>query len=51
MDEMEALRIESELERQKSARSSRNGGSASSENRDSGMCVLFIIIVNVHSPL
>lgn len=38
MDEMESLRIEAELERQKSARSSRNGGgSASSENRDSGM--------------
>lgn len=37
MDEMESLRIEAELERQKSARSSRNnGGSASSENRDSG---------------
>lgn len=36
MDEMEQLRIEAELERQKSARSSRNGGSANSENRDSG---------------
>lgn len=36
MDEMESLRIEAELERQKSARSSRNGGSASSDNRDSG---------------
>lgn len=41
MDEMESLRIESELERQKSARSSRNGGSASSENRDSGMCFIY----------
>lgn len=42
MDEMEQLRIESELERQKSsrnARSSTNGGTASgnSENRDSGV--------------
>lgn len=36
MDEMEQLRIEAELERQKSARSSRNGGSGNSENRDSG---------------
>lgn len=36
MDEMESLRINDELERQKSARSSRNGGSASSDNRDSG---------------
>lgn len=44
MDEMESLRIEAELERQKSARSSRNGGgSASSENRDSGTSFRLIL--------
>lgn len=43
MDEMEQLRIEAELERQKSARSSRNGGSASSENRDSGRNIDFLL--------
>jgi len=37
MDEMETLRIEAELERQKSARGNRNGCSGSSENRDSGV--------------
>nr|XP_029731045.1 IQ motif and SEC7 domain-containing protein 1-like isoform X2 [Aedes albopictus] len=36
MDEMETLRIEAELERQKSARGQRGGGS-NSENRDSGV--------------
>lgn len=34
---MESLRIEAELERQKSSRGNRNGCSASSENRDSGV--------------
>lgn len=42
MDEMEQLRIEAELERQKSARSSRNGGSGNSENRDSGALIAFV---------
>lgn len=38
MDEMEALRIEAELERQKSSRSNRNNGCPSnSDNRDSGV--------------
>lgn len=49
MDEMESLRIEAELERQKSARSSRNGGSASSDNRDSGMLHIHKLIVFFHS--
>lgn len=34
MDEMEALRIEAELDKQKSARGNRSGNS---ENRDSGV--------------
>lgn len=37
MDEMESLRIEAELERQKSGRSGRSTGSCSAENRDSGV--------------
>lgn len=55
---METLRIEAELERQKSARGSRNGGSASSENRDSGqffclhffksLSIFFSIVMNFH---
>lgn len=49
MDEMESLRIEAELERQKSARSSRNGGSTNSENRDSGMIfILFFFLLVFH---
>lgn len=47
MDEMESLRIEAELERQKTARSSRNGGSASSENRDSGKIPFYIIMAHL----
>ncbi|XP_054279803.1 IQ motif and SEC7 domain-containing protein 1 isoform X2 [Macrosteles quadrilineatus] len=37
MDEMESLRIEAELERQKSNRGGRSGGSGGVENRDSGV--------------
>ncbi|XP_031639864.1 IQ motif and SEC7 domain-containing protein 1 isoform X1 [Contarinia nasturtii] len=50
MDEMESLRIEAELERQKSARSSRNGGSASSENRDSGVADVEVCPCPYQSP-
>ncbi|XP_075218411.1 brefeldin-resistant Arf-GEF family protein schizo [Lycorma delicatula] len=37
MDEMENLRIEAELERQKSGRGGRTSGNGGSENRDSGV--------------
>lgn len=37
MDEMENLRIEAELERQKSGRGGRTSGGSGSENRDSGV--------------
>lgn len=50
MDEMESLRIEAELERQKSARGSRNGGSASSENRDSGVADVEVCTCPYQSP-
>lgn len=50
MDEMETLRIEAELDRQKSARGSRNGGSASSENRDSGVADVEVCPCPYQSP-
>lgn len=50
MDEMEALRIEAELDRQKSARGSRTGGSGSSENRDSGVADVEVCPCPYQSP-
>lgn len=48
MDEMESLRIEAELERQKSSRTRPNGGS--SENRDSGVADVEVCPCPFQSP-